>query len=314
MKQRIIEVSSDGRYLHADRGFLVIKKGAEEVGRIPIDDVGALIGSGHGLVFSGELLVRLADRGSPLVVCDAQKRARALLLSLDGHHAQGERLRQQAHAKVGTHNRLWKQLVQAKLRAQAATLDAFSLPGESLRRLALKVRAGDPSNLEAQGARQYWSALFGKAFRRNPDLGGINALLNYGYTVLRSAAARAVVGAGLHPTLGLHHGNAFNACALADDVMEPFRPIIDAVVKGCCEEDAAAELSPATKRLLALALYRDVASEAGMTPMTTMLARLCQSLVDVYAGHRRSLELPGLPTSEALRAMSRDPGGIQESR
>lgn len=77
MKQRIIEVSSDGRYLHADRGFLVIKQGIEEVGRIPIDDVGALIGSGHGLVFSGELLVRLADRGSPLVICDAQKRARA---------------------------------------------------------------------------------------------------------------------------------------------------------------------------------------------------------------------------------------------
>lgn len=123
-----------------------------------------------------------------------------------------------------------------------------------------------------------------------------------------------MVGAGLHPTLGLHHGNAFNACALADDIMEPFRPIIDATVKGCLEEDATAELSPARKRMLALTLYRDVASEAGMTPMTTMLARLAQSLVEVYAGERRSLELPGLLTVEALRALSREPGGTQEAQ
>lgn len=309
MKQRIIEVSSDGRYVHADRGFLVIKHGNAEVGRVPIDDVGAVIGSGHGLVFSGELLVRLADRGSPLVICDAQKRARALLLSLDGHHEQGQRLRQQARATPGTNNRLWKQLVQAKLRAQSATLDAFGLSGMSLRRLALQVKAGDPSNLEAQGARQYWSLLFGTDFRRDPDRDGINALLNYGYTVLRSATARAVVGAGLHPTLGLHHGNAFNACALADDLMEPLRPVIDAAVKGLSGSEKAPDITPARKRLLALALYRSVHSEAGLTPMTTMLARMSQSLVDVYAGQRRSLELPGLLTSEALLALSGEPAG-----
>jgi hypothetical protein len=194
-------------------------------------------------------------------------------------------------------------LVQAKLRAQAATLDAFRLPGESLRRLALKVRAGDPSNLEAQGARQYWTQLFGKEFRRDPDLGGINGLLNYGYTVLRSAAARAIVGAGLHPTLGLHHGNAFNACALADDVMEPFRPFIDAVVKGCSADEVAPEVSPARKRLLALALYRNVFR--GRHDTDDYHARTCQSLVDVYAGHRRSLELPGLPPAGACAAPRR---------
>lgn len=304
MKNRIIEVASDGRYLHADRGFLVIKDGRQEIGRVPIDDVGGLIGSGHGLVFSAELLVRLAERCSPLVVCDAQKRPRAILLPLEGHHRQGERFWQQANVKSGTRNRLWKQIVQAKLRAQARTLEAFGVSGMALRRIADKVRAGDPENHEAQGARAYWSQLFGNAFRRDTDGEGINALLNYGYIVLRSATARAIAGAGLHPTLGLHHSNGANACALADDLMEPLRPIIDATVKGFVLADPSTELTPARKRLLALALYRNIPSEAGMTPIVAMLERMCFSLVQVFGNTRRSLELPGNLDMDALRALS----------
>lgn len=304
MRNRIIEVASDGRYLHADRGFLVIKDGKQEIGRVPIDDVGGLIGSGHGLVFSAELLVRLAERCSPLVVCDAQKRPRAMLLPLEGHHRQGERFWQQANVKPGTRNRLWKQIVQAKLRAQARTLEAFSISGMALRRIADKVRAGDPGNHEAQGARVYWGQLFSGEFRRDPDGGGINALLNYGYTVLRSATARAIAGAGLHPTLGLHHCNGANSCALADDLMEPLRPIVDAAVKGFVLTDPSTELTPARKRLLALVLYRNIPSEAGMVPIVTMLERICFSLAQVFGGAKRSLELPGSLDAEALRTLS----------
>lgn len=307
MKNRVIEVSSDGRYLHADRGFLVIKQGQEEQARVPIDDVGALIGSGHGLVFSAELLVRLAERGSPVVVCDAQKRPKAMLLSLDGHHLQGERMWQQAEARRGLRNRLWKQIVQAKLRAQARTLESFGISGAALRRVAEKVRAGDPSNIEAQGARTYWTLLFGDQFRRDPDADGINALLNYGYTVLRSATSRAIVAAGLHPTLGLHHRNAFNACALADDLMEPLRPIIDATVKGLVANGNPKELTSSDKRLLVLALYRSIPSDAGLTPLVTSLERTCFSLTEVFAGKRRTLELPGELTASALRAFAHEP-------
>jgi CRISPR-associated protein Cas1 len=306
MKNRIIEIASDGRYLHADRGFLVVKSGKEEVGRVPIDDIGGLIGSGHGLVFSAELLVRLADRCSPLVVCDAQKRPRAMLLPLESHHRQGERFWLQAKIKDGTRNRLWKQIVQAKLRAQARTLEAFDISGMALKRIADKVRAGDPENHEAQGARIYWTQLFGGDFRRDPDGNGINALLNYGYTVLRSATARAIVAAGLHPTFGLHHHNGANACALADDLMEPLRPVIDATVKGFALAESH-ELTPANKRMLALALYRNIPSEAGMTPIASMLGRMCFSLVEVLDGKRRSLELPGNLDAEALRTLSVEP-------
>lgn len=310
MKNRIIEIASDGRYLHADRGFLVIKDGKAEVGRVPIDDVGGLIGSGHGLRFSAELLVRLAERCSPLVVCDAQKRPRAMLLPLEGHHRQGERLWQQARVKDGTRNRIWKQIVQAKLRAQARTLEAFDISGMALKRISDKVKAGDPENAEAQGARVYWTGLFGRDFRRDPDGNGINALLNYGYTVLRSATARAIVAAGLHPTLGLHHCNGANACALADDLMEPLRPVIDATVKGMTLADEL-ELTPATKRLLALALYRNIPSEAGMTPIASILGRMCFSLVEVFSGTRRSLELPGNLDHAALRALAIEPNELE---
>ncbi len=307
MKNRVIEVSSDGRYLHADRGFLVIKQGQEEQGRVPIDDVGALIASGHGLVFSAELLVRLAERGSPLVVCDAQKRPKAMLLSLEGHHLQGERMWQQAEARRGLRNRLWKQIVQAKLRAQARTLEAFGISGAAVRRIAEKVRAGDPGNIEAQGARTYWGLLFGDQFRRDPDGDGINGMLNYGYTVLRSATSRAIVAAGLHPTLGLHHRNTFNSFALSDDVMEPLRPIIDATVKGLVADGKSTELTVAHKRLLVLALYRSLPSDVGLSPMVTTLERACFSLTEVYAGKRRTLELPGEMTAAALRTLAFEP-------
>ncbi len=307
MKNRIIEVASDGRYLHADRGFLVIKRGMNEQARVPIDDVGALIGSGHGLVMTGELVVRLAERRAPLVVCNRKKQPAAMLLPLQGHHLQGERLWQQAHAKPGLRNRLWKQIVQSKLRAQARTLEAFGRPGARMRRLVQQVRAGDPANIEAQGARIYWTLLFGTAFRRDPDQSGINQLLNYGYVVLRTAAARSIVAAGLHPTLGLHHRNPFNSMALADDLMEPLRPLIDAAVFGLIACDRAAALSPDNKRLLALVLYRMIPTEAGLSPITTALDRMCFSLTEALSGSRRSLELPGELSATALRALATEP-------
>ncbi len=309
MKNRIIEIASDGRYLHADRGFLVIKDGKQELGRVPIDDIGGLIASGHGLVFSAEVLVRLAERASSVVVCDDRKRPRAMLLALEGHHRQGERFWQQSQAKPGLRNRLWKQIVQEKLRAQARTLEAFGSSGAALRRMADKVRAGDPENLEAQGARAYWPQLFGKQFRRDPEGKGFNALLNFGYTVLRSATARAIVAAGLHPSLGLHHHNGANACALADDLMEPLRPVIDAAVKALSLDDESLSLAPASKRVLALALYRNIPSYAGMTAMASMLERMCFSLTEIFAARRRSLELPGHLSPDALRTLASEPEG-----
>lgn len=303
---RIIEVASDGRYLHAERGFMIIKQGDAEQARVPIDDIGAVIGNAHGLTWSNELLVRLAERGAPLVLVNRQHRPIALLLSLEGNHRQGLRLVRQAEITQPTRKRLWKRLVEAKLLAQARTLEAFGATGQPLRRLATGVRSGDPENREAQGARAYWPLLLGKDFRRDPDQEGANALLNYGYTVLRAAVARSIVAVGLHPTLGLMHRNEFNSAALADDLMEPFRPLIDATVRGLLNSGNQ-EVDHSAKRILALALYRSIRTDAGESPIATAIERLALSLAQIIEGEREHLELPGEPTPDALRQMGLPP-------
>jgi len=128
---------------------------------------------------------------------------------------------------VPTKKRLWQQIVSQKIEQQVKTLESVDKNSLHLQRMIKKVKSGDPENIEAQAARKYWSTLFGSDFRRNIDEPGINALLNYGYSIVRAMTARAVVGAGLHPSLGIFHQNQYNGLCLADDLMEPFRPWVD---------------------------------------------------------------------------------------
>ncbi|MBY0409354.1 MAG: type II CRISPR-associated endonuclease Cas1, partial [Burkholderiaceae bacterium] len=169
-----------------------------------------------------------------------------------------------------------------------------------LQALVGKVKSGDPENIEAQGARRYWGLLFGSDFRRDQDGDGLNALLNYGYTILRSATARAVVAAGLHPSIGLHHSNDANAMRLVDDLMEPFRPVVD-LKAWQLQKAGESHVTPDTKRALVRVLYDDMQTAAGVTPVMVCMQRLATSLAQVYLGERAKLDLPlpGLPLSLA---------------
>ena len=157
--------------------------------------------------------------------------------------------------------------------------------------MAARVRSGDPGNLEAQAAQRYLPLLFGAGFRRDREAAGANALLNYGYTVLRAATARAIVGAGLHPSLSLHHRSKGDALRLADDLMEPFRPTVDLTAKTLLL-DGVDELDTQAKRRLALILHADFATDEGVTPLSTVLSRLAGSLAQVFLGERKSPILP----------------------
>ena len=223
-----------------------------------------------------------------------------MLLTLDGHHVQAHRIEAQINASQPTHKRLWAAVVKSKLEQQAAALEATGAPTAPLTALVRKVKSGDPDNVEGQGARRYWGLLFGSEFRRNQDGDGINALLNYGYTVVRSATARAVVAAGLHPSIGLHHSNDGNAMRLVDDLMEPFRPIIDLKVWQL-QRAGESHVTPDTKRALVRTLYDDMQSSAGATPVMVCMQKLAVSLAQVYVGERDKLDLPlpGLPLSLA---------------
>ena len=288
---RIVEISGESRYLNKERGFLVVSHRNQEQGRVPLDDISALICNAHGLIYSNTLLVELARRGCPVVLCGKNHMPVGLVCAVDSHHRQGARLDAQAEASMPTRKRLWQQLVRSKLGMQAATLGAYGLPEPPLRALIPKVRSGDAGNLEGVGARRYWRSLFGHGFRRDQAGDGINALLNYGYTILRAIVARHLLATGLHPGLPLHHANDGNALRLVDDLMEPFRPLVDAQVRQLADLGRY-EVDAANKRELALMMVRGIRTEEGLSPVSTAIERLCLSLAQVYEKQRKSLALP----------------------
>lgn len=300
---RIVEVADDRRHLFMSRGFMVVQDTEgerKELGQVPLDDIAAVIANAHGLSYTNSLLVALAERGAPFVLCAANHNPVGMLLPIDGNYSQGKRFDAQLEATKPTIKRLWAEVVRAKLEQQAVALEAMGSPTAPLTALVGKVRSGDPDNMEAQGARRYWGLLFGDAFRRDQNAGGLNAMLNYGYTVLRAATARAVIAAGLHPTLGLHHSNDGNPMRLVDDLMEPFRPVIDLKIWQLRRSDEA-EITPETKRALVRTLYDDMQTDLGATPVMVCVQKLATSLAQVYLGEREKLDLPlpGLPLALA---------------
>lgn len=292
---RVIEIHNEGYYLSAERGFMVVEKNSkDETQKIPLADIGVLILSGGGCAISTNLVLRLIEAGTGIVLCGANYHPAALVYPIEGHHAQSGRIRQQIDVSQPLQKRLWQSLVQAKIRHQAEVLSRWTGCDEGLVELARRVGSGDPDNKEAQAARRYWPVLFGKEFRRDPKAGGINTLLNYGYAVIRAQMARAVAACGLHPALGLHHQNDANPFCLVDDLMEPFRPLVDDGVRRMVEgnEDTAVALTPDLKRQLAGILSLSLKGKEDMAAVPTHILRLSQSLVHSFTEKKNGLIFP----------------------
>ncbi len=290
MVGQIVELATEGGRIGLERGFLTVTSDSR-TGRVAIDDVEAVIASAQGLTYSNAALAALAERGAPLVICGKNYAPTAVLLSLDGHFEQGHRIAAQATASKPLSKQLWAQLVRAKIMAQAQMLARFGHSHARLARLAETVRSGDPDNCEAQAAQAYWPLLMGKDFRRDRDNADINALLNYGYAVLRATAARAIAGSGLHPSLSVHHQSRGDALRLADDIMEPFRPAIDMVAKTIWDAGER-ELTPTVKLQLVRTLQLDYQTTNGRTPLSVCLSRLTNSLAQAYLKEAEKLDFP----------------------
>jgi CRISPR-associated protein Cas1 len=300
---RIVEVADDRRHLFLSRGFMVVQDTEgerKELGQVPLDDIAAVIANAHGLSYTNNLLVALAERCAPFVLCAANHNAVGMVTPVEGNYQQAKRFDAQIAATQPLIKRLWADIVKSKLQQQAAALEATGAPSIPLSALVRKVRSGDPDNFEAQGARRYWGLLFGDDFRRDQQGGGLNAMLNYGYTVLRATTARSVVAAGLHPTIGLHHSNEGNAMRLVDDLMEPFRPMIDLKVWQLHKQGEGL-ITPDSKRALVRSLYDDMQTSAGATPVMVCTQKLAISLAQIFMGEKEKLDLPlpGLPLSLA---------------
>lgn len=184
--ERIVDIAQDQRHLCLKRGFLIVEHEGAELGRVSLDNIGGVLIHGRGVTYSNALLMEFAERNIPVALCAVNHFPKAWIFPIQGCHNQGARMRSQWTAPQHLINRLWRDLVRAKIAAQADCLAHVNKKAsEGLRKTIRTVLSGDPGNVEAQVARRYWPSLFGLDFRRERSGGGINAMLNYGYTILR---------------------------------------------------------------------------------------------------------------------------------
>lgn len=230
MIKRTVEVSSDALYLHVRNRQLVLKSRDGTERMIPSEDIGMLVLDNPGITLTTAVINVITSTGGCIVVCNPSHLPQGLVLPIEGNSLQSERFQKQVSMPEPLRKQIWKMLVQAKLNLQAKLLESLGKQHQMVSSLSKQVKSGDKGNLEAQGARIYWNELFGRDFKRDRYGDGPNALLNYGYTILRASVARSLCGSGLHPTLGVHHHHRNNAFCLADDLMEPFRPLVDQAV------------------------------------------------------------------------------------
>ena len=296
---QIIDIATDGRHLSRDRGFLKLSQESAEIGRTPLDQVTGVIVHAHGTTWSTALLTALADHGAPVVLCGSNHVPHSILLPLEGNHAQGGRIRAQWQATVPMLKQAWKLIVVAKIKMQAAALESIGEAPTTLSMMARRVASGDSRNVEAQAARYYWPLMMGRQFRRNIDSKDVNSLLNYGYTILRTATVRAVVAAGLHPSIGLHHSNQSNAFALAYDLMEPFRPLVDCTARSIAHSRGS-DVDNEAKTSLARLIATDVPLGESITPVSLALMKLASSLGQSFENRELALKLPEPPNALTL--------------
>lgn len=208
-------------------------------------------------------MIDCAEQNVALIVCDEKHHPTASLLPFESNHLHTKIFREQIEVKEPIRKRVWQSIIQSKIRAQAELLERLGENASDIRNLSSKVASGDSSNMEAQASRIYWRKLFGLEFRRDREQLGTNALLNYGYALIRAAVARAVVASGLHPAYGVKHSNQYNPFCLADDLIEPLRPLVDSEVHALIAEernfpDTPASSSMELRKALVLLLGRNV--------------------------------------------------------
>ncbi len=297
MTERILDLSEHPAKLWVRNGLLVIRRELEQPEiTMPLSEIAVVIASHPQVSFTHAVLAGLAEAGASFIACNEKHMPAAMLLPLETHSLQTERFTRQAQLPLPRRKRLWQQIVRAKILAQARTLAARGRQEPRLLHLASQVRSGDPANGEAQAARIYWPLVFPrKDFRRDTDGAGANSCLNYGYAVLRALTARAICAAGLHPSLGIHHHNRYHPFCLADDLMEPLRPVVDRAVAALWDtRGKEPELDREAKRALLAALLARFDSDDESRTLFDWMARMAFSLAAVMEGRAEKLYIPEL--------------------
>ena len=291
IKQTLMFTSPVSLSLKDQQIVITFKDNKDTVTR-PIEDIGFVVIENPQVSISVPLLNELADNNVSVIFCDKKQMPRTMLMTLEGNTTQQESYKFQMEASAPMKKNVWKQLVECKIRNQALLLDTLGKNGDALKPYYMNVKSGDTDNREGAAAREYWSRIFYDGFKREREGESPNNLLNYGYTILRAAVARALIGSGLYPAFGVFHRNRYNAFPLADDVMEPYRPFVDEIVYHLYYDGAVSELDSQSKGKLLRVLFSDVRMGKVTRPLENALSLTTASLLRMYKGETDKLSLP----------------------
>jgi len=261
---------------------------------IPIEDIGFIVIDHNETYISIPALNKLITNNCACIICDAKHLPNGMLLNLNSHHIQQEIFKYQIEASKPLKKQLWQQTVVEKIRNQGLLLKTITGSENKFEYLTSKVLSGDTSNMEGVAAAFYWKSFFSIDFKRERFGNYPNNFLNFGYAILRAATARALSGSGLLNTLGIHHKSKYNAFALADDIMEPFRPLVDEAVHHIMQHYDEQELNTEIKSILLEVLTRTVYFKNEKSPLMVALQKTSSSLQQCYSGKRKKIKYPKL--------------------
>ncbi|MCC6228689.1 MAG: type II CRISPR-associated endonuclease Cas1 [Phycisphaerales bacterium] len=288
---RFLEIARDPARLCLRNGCLMVQREGLPDLSMTTFELSAVVLAHPKCTITQPAMNALMVAGVPLLVCDDTFLPSGMMLPLRANALQTQRFLAQASAKAPLKKRLWQHVVRTKLRAQGAALVGLHQNDGGLHAMAERVRSGDPMNVEATAAQRYWPLLFrDPEFRRHVEAPDQNRLLNYGYAILRAAVARAICAAGLHPSIGLHHKGRENSFCLADDLMEPYRPLVDAEVAAMTGErgrDCALDTSSKARLIGLLDLRLQTRrGEPDMRSVSECIGRTAFSLAEAFGGVR----------------------------
>ena len=261
---------------------------------IPIEDIGILVLDNPEIYISLPAMNLLIENNSSVVVCTKNHLPNGMFLNLNSHHIQQEIFRNQINASLPLKKILWQQTIVEKIKNQGQMLQKVTGKKNHFEYLASKVLSGDTSNMEGVAAQQYWKDFFEIDFKRERFGDYPNNFLNYGYAILRAATARSLSGSGLLCTLGIHHKSKYNAFALADDIMEPFRPLVDQKVIEIMQNFEEQELNTQIKSELLQILTATVYFKEEKSPLMVALQKTASSLQQCFTGDRKKIKYPKL--------------------
>ena len=267
----------------------------EEKGSIPIEDIGLLMLDHYQITLSHQLIQELMKNNVILISCDERHLPLAGMLPFSGNTLFSERVKTQIEVSEPLKKQLWKQTVECKIQNQLKVLEQLGKYAAPMYEYLKQVKSGDTTNMEGIAAQHYWKYLIDNDFLRDRFGDYPNPFFNFGYGILLSIIARALVDTGLLLVLGIFHRNKYNPYCLASDIMEPYRPIVDLLVMKWLQlHPEKQSLDKESKTFLLQIATQDVNIEKLVRPLIVGVKMTASSLLKCYTGEKRQISYPEL--------------------